>query len=154
MSKAAVYDDQIAVVGAEPGAGSNPALTATVTRVDALPRIGSSWNFVGRDHGNVPVSFYVVEMQPGHGAPLHCHTYDEVIIVQSGRSRFVMDDDVHDAVPGSVLVVKAGTPHGFINTGSELLVQIDIHSSAVMQQTDVAPTAASRRAGLPDRIYR
>jgi quercetin dioxygenase-like cupin family protein len=125
-------------------------LSAIITRLEDLPRIGSSWNFVGRDHGNVPVSFYVVEMQPGQGAPLHCHTYDEIILVQSGRSRVVIGDEVHQAIAGSVVVVKAGTPHGFINTGPELLIQIDIHSSEVLAQTNLPPTAASRQAGLPE----
>jgi mannose-6-phosphate isomerase-like protein (cupin superfamily) len=54
-----------------------------------LPLIGSSYNFVGADHLNVGVSVYLLEMQPGRGAPLHVHEYDEIVIIQEGRSRFV-----------------------------------------------------------------
>src|SRR5262249_23385434 len=45
-----------------------------------LPLIGSSYNFVGADHQNVAVSVYLAEMEPGRGAPLHIHEYDEVLI--------------------------------------------------------------------------
>jgi mannose-6-phosphate isomerase-like protein (cupin superfamily) len=122
----------------------------TVTRIDDLPRIGSSWNFVGRDHEGVPFSFYLVEALPGKGAPLHRHDYDEVVLVQAGRARFVINETTSDAEPGNILVIKAGTPHGFVNIGRETLVQIDIHANSAFQQTNLPPTAVSSQAGLPE----
>jgi quercetin dioxygenase-like cupin family protein len=71
-----------------------------VARIDELPRIGSSWNFIGRDHEGVPFSFYLVEALPGKGAPLHRHDYDEVVLLRAGRARFVIDETTYDAEPG------------------------------------------------------
>jgi mannose-6-phosphate isomerase-like protein (cupin superfamily) len=121
-----------------------------VIRTEDLPFAGSSWNFVGADHGDVAISFYVVDAQPGRGAPLHCHDYDEVVVVQAGSPRFLVGDLSRDAGPGDILVIKAGTPHGFVNAGSEDLRQIDIHASTTFQQKNLPATQESRLAGLPE----
>lgn len=121
-----------------------------VIRTEELPYVGSSWNFTGADHGDVPISFYVVEALPGRGAPLHCHDYDEVVMVQAGHPRFFVDGVIQDAGPGDILVIKAGTPHGFVNAGSESLRQIDIHASSTFRQKNLPATKESRLAGLPE----
>jgi len=114
-----------------------------------LPLIGSSYNFVGADHENVAVSMFLVEAQPGRGAPLHRHEYDEIAFVQEGRSRFVVGDEIREAAAGDILVVKARTPHGFVNIGDTVLKQVDIHVSPRFQQQNLETTEASLRAGLP-----
>ncbi len=119
-------------------------------RKEDLPLIGSSYNFVGADQGDVAVSMFLVEAKPGRGAPLHCHRYDEVVLVQEGSPRFVVGDEIRVAGPGDILVVKAGTPHGFVNAGSCIVKQIDIHASPRFEQTNLAPTGTSRAAGLPE----
>lgn len=118
-------------------------------RKEDLPHIGSSYNFVGKDQGDVAVSMFLVEARPGRGAPLHCHRYDEIVLVQEGSSRFVVGEEIRDAGPGDILVVKAGTSHGFVNAGSGILKQIDIHVSPHFEQTNLTPTETSRAAGLP-----
>lgn len=117
---------------------------------ERLPRIGSSWNFAGAEHGGVAISFYLVEAQPGKGAPLHCHEYDEVIFIEEGLSRFVAGDEVQEAGAGSIIPVKAGVPHGFVNAGTGILRQVDIHASTRFAQRNLPPTAVSRAAGLPE----
>lgn len=119
------------------------------TRKTDLPLIGSSYNFVGADHENVGVSIYLLEAQPGRGAPLHLHEYDEIVLVQEGRSRFVVGDETREAVAGDVLVIKAHTPHGFVNIGKQVLKQVDIHVSPRFGQQNLDPTKASIEAGLP-----
>src|SRR5215470_13425644 len=114
-----------------------------------LPLIGSSYNFVGAEHQDVAVSVYLVEMEPGRGAPLHIHEYDEVLITVEGRARAVVGNEVREANPGDILVVKARTPHGFVNIGDTVLKQIDIHTSPRFKQENLEPTEVSRRAGLP-----
>jgi len=114
-----------------------------------LPLIGSSFNFVGADQGDVGVSIFFLEAKPGRGAPLHIHEYDEIVVVQEGRSRFVIGDEIRETSAGEILVVKAGTPHGFVNVGDDILKQTDIHVSRRFAQQNLEPTAASRRAGLP-----
>jgi mannose-6-phosphate isomerase-like protein (cupin superfamily) len=120
-----------------------------VIRKDDLPRIGSSYNFVGADQENVDVSIYFVEADVGRGAPLHRHAYDEIVIIQEGRSRFVSGDLIHEAGPGEILIVKANTPHGFLNVGDETLKQIDIHMSSRFVQENLESTEASLQAQLP-----
>jgi quercetin dioxygenase-like cupin family protein len=120
-----------------------------VLRKEELPLIGSSYNFVGAEQGDVAVSFFLVEAQPGRGAPLHCHDYDEIILVQEGVSRFVAGEEMREARANDVIVIKAGTPHGFVNIGAGVLRQTDIHVSPRFRQENLAPTAASIRAGLP-----
>jgi len=112
--------------------------------------IGSSYNFVGEDQGDVAVSMFLVEAAPGHGAPLHIHEYDEIVLVQEGQSRLVIGDVIREARAGDILVIKARTPHGFINAGSGVLKQLDIHVSPRFKQELVDPTDTSRRAGLPE----
>ena len=96
-------------------------------RKQDLPLIGSSYNFVGAEQGDVAVSMYLVEMKPGQGAPLHRHPYDEILTIQEGSARLVAGDTIRDTEPGDIIVVKAGTPHGFVNIGPGILRQLDIH---------------------------
>jgi mannose-6-phosphate isomerase-like protein (cupin superfamily) len=118
-------------------------------RREDLQFVGSSYQFTGFDHGGVGVSFYLVEAEPGRGAPLHLHKYDEVLLVQEGRGRVVVGDETRDTAAGDIVVVKAGTPHGFVSVGSTTLKQLDIHVSPVFEQEKLAPTDVSLRAGLP-----
>ena len=114
-----------------------------------LPFIGSSYNFVGADHADVGVSIYIIEAQPGRGAPLHVHEYDEIVIIQEGCSRLVVGDEIREVGPGDILVVKARTPHGFINVGEGILKQVDVHLNPVFKQQNLPPTELSKKAGLP-----
>jgi mannose-6-phosphate isomerase-like protein (cupin superfamily) len=118
-------------------------------RSESLPFAGSSYRFAGADQGNVAVSFYLVEAAPGRGAPLHRHQYDEVLLVQEGRGRVVVGDEVRESSPGDIVIVKAGTPHGFVNIGAGTLKQIDIHVSPTFEQENLKATAVSLGAGLP-----
>jgi mannose-6-phosphate isomerase-like protein (cupin superfamily) len=120
-----------------------------VLRRENLPFVGSSYQFAGADQGDVGVSFFLVEAQPGRGAPLHRHQYDEVILVQEGRGRLVVGEEIRETSAGDMVVVKAGTPHGFINAGDAVLRQVDIHVNPRFEQENLEPTEVSRRAGLP-----
>jgi mannose-6-phosphate isomerase-like protein (cupin superfamily) len=120
-------------------------------RKEDLPLIGISYNFVGAEQGDVAISMFLVEAPPGRGAPLHVHEYDEIVLLQEGQSRFVIGDVIRETQSGDILVVKARTPHGFINAGSGVLKQLDIHVSPRFQQELVDPTEMSRRADLPER---
>ena len=92
-----------------------------IVRKEQLPLIGTSYNFVGADHGDTAISMFLVEAKPGRGAPLHKHEYDEIVLVEEGNPRFVVGDEVREASPGDILVVKARTPHGFVNAGNSIL---------------------------------
>ncbi len=120
-----------------------------VVRKEDLPFVGSSYEFVGAEQGDVAISMFIVEAKPGKGPALHVHPYDEIVIVQEGSSRWVIGDTIRQASPGDILVVKAGTPHGFVNDGNVILKQLDIHVSPRFAQEWLEPTEASLRAQLP-----
>src|ERR1700761_7761837 len=122
-----------------------------VVRKEDLPFIGSSYNFVGAEQGDVAISIFLVEAEPGQGAPLHFHEYDEIALLQEGHSRLVIGESIREARPGDIIVIKALTPHGFINTGPGALKQLDIHISPRFRQEILEPTEMSRKAGLPER---
>lgn len=93
----------------------------------ALPFVGMSFEFIGANHGGTAVSFFLVNGEPGRGTRLHKHDYDEVVYVIEGRSTWTVGDLVKHANPGDIVIVRAGEPHKFINSGTGILRQIDIH---------------------------
>jgi mannose-6-phosphate isomerase-like protein (cupin superfamily) len=102
-----------------------------VTRVVDMadPARGENANeFQGFRHG-AGVSFIVVEAPPGDGPRLHRHPYEEVFVVQEGSATCTAGDEIVEAHGGQVVVVPAGVPHKFVNTGAGRLRQIDIHAS-------------------------
>jgi mannose-6-phosphate isomerase-like protein (cupin superfamily) len=103
---------------------------ATVIAFEAL-RDGNT--FVGADHGGVPASFILDRSEPGQGPALHRHPYDEVWVVEEGQATFTAGDETVPAGAGTVIIVRAGTPHRFVNTGSTPMRMICIHTSARMQ---------------------
>lgn len=75
--------------------------------------------------------------EPGTGPPLHVHPYDEVFVVQEGRARFFVGDQVIEASAGEVVLGPAGVPHRFINLGPGRLQTLDIHQAPRWIQTNL-----------------
>jgi quercetin dioxygenase-like cupin family protein len=98
-------------------------------REEELPLRGSSYNFVGADHGDVNVSVFLFRGAPGAGPGPHRHPYDEIQFIQQGRGRWVVNGQEFEAGAGDILVIKAGEIHSFKNTGDAPLVQLDVHLS-------------------------
>ena len=88
----------------------------------------TSYEFEGHHH-DTGVSFIVVDAPPGSGPKLHKHPYEEVFVVQEGSVTFTAGEEVIEASAGQVVVVPAGVPHKFVNSGAGRLRQIDIHPS-------------------------
>ncbi len=80
-------------------------------------------------HQDAGVAFIVVDAPPGSGPKLHRHPYEEVFVVQEGRATFTAGNEVVEVSGGQVVVVPAGVPHKFVNSGTGRLRQVDIHSS-------------------------
>ncbi len=102
---------------------------ATVLERDQLHVEGTSFEFVGREHGDVGICLILVDGAPGSGPRLHRHPYAEVFVVQEGRATFTVDGSIINAVAGQVVVVQPGEAHTFVNSGDGPLKQLDIHAS-------------------------
>ena len=98
-------------------------------REQDLPYKGSSYNFVGADNGDVQISAFLLNAQPGKGPGPHRHPYDEVQFIREGRGLYTVNGKEFEAGAGDILVIKAGEVHGFKCIGYTPLVQVDIHIS-------------------------
>jgi mannose-6-phosphate isomerase-like protein (cupin superfamily) len=97
---------------------------------DELATGDGSPEFVGADHpGGARLCLILVDARPGTGPRLHRHPYEEVFVVLEGRATYVVGDHDHEVGAGDVVVVPAGLPHRFVNSGDGPLRQIDIHVS-------------------------
>jgi mannose-6-phosphate isomerase-like protein (cupin superfamily) len=85
--------------------------------------------FQGFAHGDVGASCIIVDAPPGGGPRLHRHPYAEIFLVLEGKATFTAGPEVIEAGGGQMVVVPAGMPHRFVNSGTGRLRQIDIHPS-------------------------
>ena len=82
----------------------------------------------GADLGGIGASLIFVDVEPGRGPSLHTHDYEELLIVLEGRATLRGTGDEEVVVgAGEIVVVPAGEPHGFFNSGDGPLRQIDVH---------------------------
>ncbi len=97
-----------------------------VIEVEQLPGGENAVRFDGHAHG-AGVPFFITRNLPGTGAELHRHPYEETFIIQEGEARYTVGDETIEAGAGEILVVPAGTPHKFTNTGQGRSRQVNIH---------------------------
>lgn len=103
-----------------------------VIEKDELPHSRTAHTFEGYRYGDANVSFFLTDAPPGSGPRLHTHPYAEVFVVQEGQATFKVGDATIEATADQIVVVPAGVPHRFVNSGSGRLRQISIHTSARM----------------------
>jgi len=82
--------------------------------------------FEGRDHGS-PVSFFLVDNDPGKGSDLHMHPYPETWVLRAGTAEFTVGDEKIVGTAGDIIVAPANVPHRYINTGTGPLQMVCIH---------------------------
>jgi quercetin dioxygenase-like cupin family protein len=85
--------------------------------------------FNGGDHHLPGISVILNETLPGDGAPLHRHTYDELFLVEDGRCSFTVAEQTFEARSGELVLIPAGAPHGFTNTGETTMRMVAIHAA-------------------------
>jgi mannose-6-phosphate isomerase-like protein (cupin superfamily) len=96
---------------------------------EALVVDGFGREFEGYRYDSTNVSFIIVEAKPGEGPKLHSHPYEEVFIVQEGQATFTVGSDTIEVRAGQIVIGPANIPHKFINSGTGILRQVDIHVS-------------------------
>jgi quercetin dioxygenase-like cupin family protein len=106
---------------------------------EELPGNSTSRTFLGRDHGAVPVSFFIQASPTGHGPEPHRHPYAEVFVLHEGSGSFLAGDRTIEASGGSVVVVPAGEVHGFTASSDGPLRMTCIHTNDVMITEWVQP---------------
>lgn len=75
------------------------------------------------------ISFFIGDLEPGEGPPLHKHPYAETCIIHSGQVLMEIAGKSIPAGPGDIVVIDPETPHQFIALGPERLQAICIHAS-------------------------
>lgn len=103
-----------------------------VLNTNDLPGNQTSRKFEGYLHA-ANVSFFISETPAGKGPKLHKHPYEEVFVVQSGQLTFTVGDETTEASGGQIVIAPAGTPHKFVNSGTDVAFHLDIHVSPQMQ---------------------
>jgi quercetin dioxygenase-like cupin family protein len=103
-------------------------MTYIISKTD-LPFDGFARELQGYEYGDTRVSLILVEAPPGSGPKLHSHPYEEIFIVQEGHVTFTAGGETIEATAGQIVIVPAGTPHKFVNSGTGPLRQVDIHVS-------------------------
>ena len=101
-----------------------------VIKQSDLPWSSIAHELVGDEHGGIGLCVIFVDAEPGRGPALHTHPYDEVLIIQEGRATATVGGETVEVGPGDIVLIPAGEPHAFTNTGDINLRQIDIHASA------------------------
>ena len=104
--------------------------------LEQLPFAGMSHEFHGEKEG-APFSAYIVSARPGQGPPLHTHPYVEVAFTLEGCATITVGDEKREVKAGGIVVIPAGTPHRFVNSGDTVLRQIDVHASPRFIQTNL-----------------
>ena len=104
--------------------------------LEQLPFVGMSHEFVGETQG-APFSAYIVTAKPGQGPPLHTHPYVEVAFTLEGCATITVGDKEREMKAGDIVVIPAGIPHRFVNSGDTVLRQIDVHASPTFIQTNL-----------------
>ena len=89
--------------------------------------------FEGHDHGS-PVSFFLVDNEPGQGPELHVHPYSETWIVRKGEAEFTVGDRTIRGFGGDIVVAAPNVPHRFENVGTGRLELVCIHPNDVIVQ--------------------
>ena len=84
--------------------------------------------FEGKDLG-AGQSLILVNVPTGGGPSLHRHPYEEIFVVHAGNGIITIGETSFDAGPGDVAVAPSGTPHRFVNSGSERLQLTAIHNA-------------------------
>jgi quercetin dioxygenase-like cupin family protein len=84
----------------------------------------------------------------GAGAPTHSHPVEEVLTVRQGEAEMWLDEQRIMVTAGQSLIVPAGRPHGFRNSGATTLHIHAVLASPVFEATKEGTTEVTRRWGV------
>jgi quercetin dioxygenase-like cupin family protein len=92
--------------------------------------------FEGQELGG-PVSFFLVDAEPGRGSAMHVHPYSETWIVRKGEAEFTVGGQTTRGYAGDIVVAAADIPHRFLNVGEGRLELVCIHPNERILQENL-----------------
>ena len=105
---------------------------ARLVAKERLPHSETAHRFEGHRHGGANISFFLIDSDRGGGPGLHTHPYAEVFVIEEGEVIFTAGDETIEAKAGQIVIVPAGVPHKYVNSGAGRARHIDIHASGRM----------------------
>lgn len=114
---------ELAVVVLPLGAQGMPSDTVTSLLDECEPEMTGDRQFrvlIGPVQGCDAATQFVGDIPPGR-APVHEHTYDEVVLVLSGVGIVHLEEGDRTLGPGTCLYLPPGSPHCLENTGRETM---------------------------------
>lgn len=94
----------------------------------------------------------LTESLPGGGPVPHIHPVEEVHVLGAGQARYRVGDDTFDVEGPTIVRLPADVPHGFVNTGTGLLVMTCFLPTPKLEtafRPDLAETADTAQASEP-----
>lgn len=104
-----------------------------------VTRDGGSVRYLEGARHSIDLSIFESTIVPGSGPPAHSHPYVEVFVVQEGRGRFEVGDEVLEAEAGDIVIVPSGAWHAFQSIGDGPLRQVAIHDAPAFAETRREP---------------
>jgi mannose-6-phosphate isomerase-like protein (cupin superfamily) len=83
----------------------------------------------GRKFGPSSISLILTVNQPGEGPRLHRHPYDETWVIQEGKVRIWIGDEVGEVGRGDLAFAPPNTAHKFKNVGVGVAKLVCIHAN-------------------------
>lgn len=71
--------------------------------------------------GSSQICIFEQWCEPGLGAPTHYHAVEEVLSVLAGEAEIWVSSERANVRAGQSVVIAAGVPHGFRNSGATIL---------------------------------
>ena len=102
---------------------------------------------VSARNGATQLCIFEQWVAPGAGAPMHCHPVEEVLSVREGEAEMWIDDRRIIVTAGQSLIVPAGRPHGFRNSGTTTLHIHAVQASPAFEATVEGAAEVTRRWG-------
>lgn len=65
-------------------------------------------------------------MTPGTVVPVHSHSHEQVMIIIEGEGEAIFDNERIPMRPGSFFVIKPNLNHGFVVTGTQEVLNLDV----------------------------
>ena len=98
-------------------------------RQEELPFVGSSFQFIGADRGDVNDLRLPAQRPSGTRSRAASSSVRRSAVRAGGPGLWTVNGVEFEAGAGDILVIKAGEIHGFKCIGDAPLVQVDIHLS-------------------------